>query len=80
MTLTERIILLQRARAIEAIEFYVTKSDNREAAIGCRLWSLSEMSELQCGYLVDELNSAIRPILQSNVAAIEERIARHYST
>lgn len=54
--------LLLTAENLAAIEFYVTKSDNRSAELHCRCPGLPAMSEEQIAALADELNSAIAKV------------------
>lgn len=54
--------LLTTAEAIQAIGFYVMKSENRPAELGCRIWKTDALSHEQARVLADELNAAVKTV------------------
>jgi len=75
---TETLIgLLKQIQALEALEFFVSKSDNRDAEINCRLWTLGASKE-RCEQLAAEINAALAPVVQQWVSRLHEQIAGHY--
>lgn len=66
--------MLDLADSIAFIEFYISKSDNRDPELNCRSPSLS-MTKPEAESLAAELNAAIKPILQKHHDVLANKAA-----
>lgn len=65
--------LLQTAAAIAAVGFYATKPENKPPEIACRVWKTLSLSHDEAKALVDDLNTALAPVLGKWKASLLDR-------
>jgi hypothetical protein len=78
MTTETMIAKLQTTRALEALKFYISKSDNRGPELRCCILDIANYNKAEADALVADLNAAIAPVIEARCKALHGSIAAHY--
>lgn len=60
MSMNRVVDLVKTAEALKAMEFYVTKADNRDPELHCRTWALPALTLQEAEQLADLMNADTR--------------------
>lgn len=57
-----QINFYRTADSLQNLSFYVTKSDNRDPALNCRIWGFPALNKKELEELATQLNEAIEQV------------------